>query len=212
MHLVMFDVDGTLVESTGFDTECFVQSIESVLNISVERDWSRYRHVTDRGILDEIISKFGLVEQKGSMRDTVKADFIARIAEHIAQNEIRQVAGAADFIACLREKDDVVLSIATGGWKETTILKLNAAGINVSGIPIASASDHYDRTEIMKIAEKLADTRHIKSRTYFGDGVWDKEASALLGYNFVLVGCRTEHSQQICDFRQADKALRFIGV
>lgn len=56
MNLVMFDIDGTLVESYDFDASCFVQAVQNVLDICIDTDWSKYVHVTDSGILDEIIS------------------------------------------------------------------------------------------------------------------------------------------------------------
>ena len=55
MHLVMFDIDGTLVHSYDFDEECYVEAVEEVLGCAVNSDWSKYQHVTDSGILDEII-------------------------------------------------------------------------------------------------------------------------------------------------------------
>lgn len=59
MHLVLFDIDGTLVESCDFDTTCFQAAIKDVLGVSIDPDWSRYRHVTDSGILSEVVEGLG---------------------------------------------------------------------------------------------------------------------------------------------------------
>jgi hypothetical protein len=55
MHLVMFDIDGTLTETMKVDEECFVRSLAEVCSFTeVETDWSSYKHATDSGIFHEI--------------------------------------------------------------------------------------------------------------------------------------------------------------
>ena len=57
MHLIVFDVDGTLVESDEFDGVLYAKAVRDVLDIDVDEDWSSYRHVTDSGILEEILDR-----------------------------------------------------------------------------------------------------------------------------------------------------------
>ena len=41
MHLVMFDIDGTLTETMKVDEECFVRSFEDVFGfVNIDTDWS----------------------------------------------------------------------------------------------------------------------------------------------------------------------------
>ena len=70
MHLVMFDIDGTLIESSDFDTECFRAAVKDVLKIPV--DTKNYRHVTDSGILRQIIAALHLQEDHESIIASVK--------------------------------------------------------------------------------------------------------------------------------------------
>ncbi len=50
MHLVMFDIDGTLTETMKVDEECYVRSLAEVCGFTdVETDWSSYTHATDSG-------------------------------------------------------------------------------------------------------------------------------------------------------------------
>jgi len=39
MHLVMFDIDDTLVDSAGFDGELYAAAVESELGFAVDRNW-----------------------------------------------------------------------------------------------------------------------------------------------------------------------------
>src|SRR5947208_3890000 len=57
MHLVMFDIDGTLTETVKVDEECFVRSFKDVFGfIDVDTDWSHYPHTTDSGIFHDIFT------------------------------------------------------------------------------------------------------------------------------------------------------------
>ena len=40
MHLVMFDIDGTLVDSAGFNAKLYVEAVRGVLNVDIDSDWN----------------------------------------------------------------------------------------------------------------------------------------------------------------------------
>ncbi len=50
------------------------------------------------------------------------------------------------------------------------------------------------------------------SRTYFGDGAWDKRACAELGYRFIAIGRKVEHDVRFDDFRDRDAVLACLGL
>ena len=212
LNLVMFDIDGTLVKSYDIDEDCFTSAIEEVLGVSVNGDWQSYAHITDSGILNQIITEHGLSQRREEIHSQIKSKFVEKIQESIDDNKLSAVPGAPEFISRLQARDDVTVTIATGGWYESAVLKLNAVGIDHADIPIASSSDHYSRAEIMKIAEKKGGADSYQTRTYFGDADWDKEASSALGYNFILVGNRVKHDQMIEDFNALDDVIRFLDL
>lgn len=212
MHLVMFDIDGTLVESYDFDSECYKLAVFDVLGVKVNSDWGQYQHVTDAGILSEIIESQSLQNEYESIFTEVKKHFILRVRKYISNHKVWAIAGASDFLSMLASRGDVKISLATGGWSETARMKLEAAGIKCSDIPIASSCDHYSRIEIMRVAEARSGEHRFKSKTYFGDGSWDKKASKSLNYNFVAVGSRITSSKSIHDYSDSQAVLRCIGL
>ncbi|WP_160173699.1 HAD hydrolase-like protein [Nitrincola sp. A-D6] len=167
MNLVLFDIDGTLVESYDFDTECFQAAVEDVLGVTVGPDWSRYKHVTDSGILAEVIDELDLKSDADRITTEVKEQFVSRVADYIACHDVAPISGAHEFLSQLIARENVTVAFATGGWSESARMKLVAAGINFSSIPLVSSSDHYSRTEIMRLAEKTAGIKHLDSITYF---------------------------------------------
>jgi phosphoglycolate phosphatase-like HAD superfamily hydrolase len=208
----MFDIDGTLVESNDFDSECYQAAIQDVLDTLIDTNWDKYKHVTDSGILNQIIDELHLQNDRDLIITSVKERFLHRVSTYLTKHEVSPIRGAPGLLNRLRDREDVKVAMATGGWLESAKLKLGAVGIDVRGIPIASSSDHFSRIEIMKIAELRAGIGQYESRTYFGYSPWDLRASKALGYNFVLVGNRIDYDRSIPDFIAADDVLASIGL
>lgn len=207
----MFDIDGTLLQSEHFDGQCYQQAIFEVLGQPLDTDWTRYEHVSDSGILDQHLRELGLESGHDAIKADVKRLFSAKIARHLEREPARPIAGAVEFIRRLRGIENSSLCIATGGWRETALLKLASASIDVDGLPLASASDHYSRIEIMKIAATQAGGKLEQPWVYFGDGEWDQQACAALGFDFVAVGHRISHKNQIADFSDVAQAMSYLG-
>lgn len=212
MNHLMFDVDGTLVESYEFDERLFMDSVKEVTGITLINDWETYPDVTDRGILKTFIERQLPGFALSNLEESVKEVFVSKVREYLIDHPATEVNGAIAFINSLRERKDVVLSIATGGWGETAIAKLESAGFNIEGIPLASSNEHHSRIEIMNLAKFKAINDSDVPLTYFGDAEWDKSACAELGVNLIIVGDRAEHHQSIADFNEIETALEFAGV
>jgi phosphoglycolate phosphatase-like HAD superfamily hydrolase len=215
LHLIMFDIDGTLVNSSGFDEVCYLKAAQNVLDVDISSNWEEYSFATDAGILDEAIKRYNVLGDKSHIQQKFKQVFVRLISEYIATNpeSVLEIKGAARFIKYLLNLENVKVAIATGGWEETAKLKLKAANVNVNGCAFASSSDHYNRTEIMKMAESRTSNNVLfESKTYFGDATWDKEASNFLNYRFILVGNRIKHEIQIEDFQDKEGILSILNL
>jgi len=212
MYLVMFDLDGTLVNSSSFQDDLFSKAIQEIIKQPIDTDWTKFKHVTDSGILDEVIDRNGLEADRQNIHHEVKSIFMNNVKLHISRNPVTEVTGASAFFGLLRQRNDIVCAIATGGWEETAKLKLESAGIDFSGASFASAADDISRTGIMRLAEKKCSVNKFTSKTYFGDAIWDQKASQELGYNFVLVGNKINHSPQVMDYTKGSQILELIGL
>ncbi len=97
--------------------------------------------------------------------------------------------GVVALLARLNSLPETGVAIATGDWRETTSFKLAAAGIDVSGYPMATSSDCSRRSEIIQLAATRAG-RSMNDVIYVGDGVWDFRACCKLGVRFIGTGTR----------------------
>ena len=77
-HLVMFDIDGTLVDSARVDSRLYVRAVRETLGgeIYIDETWRPYAHVTDSGILDEILVQHRFREPLDALRAEVKRRFV----------------------------------------------------------------------------------------------------------------------------------------
>ncbi len=216
MHLVVFDVDGTLVESEDFDDILYARAIRTALEIDVDEDWSRYRHQTDSGILNEVLDRNGIKGDRSLAHASVRRDLIALVAGYLADRggRLPEVPGARAFVNRLAAWPEVVIGIATGGWQETAAMKLRAIGLDPDTLNLASGSDAESRVEIMRTAaERTLAGRSAERKTYFGNRPWDREASRRLGWHFIGIGPDVEHGTRFDDFLQEQvirEALRLL--
>ena len=194
MNLVMFDIDGTLTQTFAVDSDCYVQAVAEVSGLSaISTDWAAYRHTTDSGILDEIYrTRLERSPSEGEIQ-AVRELFIRKLRQAASRSStaFAMVNGARELIRRLMDGGHAV-SLASGGWRDSALMKLATAELQFDGMPAAFADDALSRGEIMLCSYRRACAVHgvaeFDDVVYVGDGVWDAKASRLLGYHFVGVG------------------------
>lgn len=170
------------------DVKLYFSSINKILGpVKLRESLDDYDHVTDSGILMQLLSDNGHSPDP-EMLALIKADFVEQVRRHIETvGPFSAIDGAVRFFEDVRRSDGTQVAIATGGWRESALLKLASAGFDVNGIPLASSDDSPSRVEIMRTAlEMIGD--EFESITYFGDALWDERACSILDWDFVPVG------------------------
>jgi len=188
VHAVVFDIDGTLLQSAAVDDALYKNAVRSVLRDARIRPCiDDYDFVSDSGILSQILAD-NAVSDDPEIVAAIKTRFVELLKAHISgHGPFPEIPGARDFLRKIGDSSNHAAAMATGGWRESALLKLDTAGFGEFGYPIATSDDAYDRKEIMRIAVSyLGDS--FSSITYYGDGPWDRDASLELGWNFVAVG------------------------
>jgi phosphoglycolate phosphatase-like HAD superfamily hydrolase len=191
MHLVVFDIDGTLTDTNQVDGDCYWRAVCEVFGLAaVQPDWSDFRHVTDVGIARELCERhLGRVAGSSDI-DALRRRFVAILELALAAGEpvSYQIPGAAAILFLLRTSRDFAVALATGGFQASARLKLSRAGLFDDAIPLATYDDAISREQIMRIAADRAAEQHASGFariTFVGDGLWDLEAARNLGWDFV---------------------------
>jgi beta-phosphoglucomutase-like phosphatase (HAD superfamily) len=198
MNLAIFDIDGTLIDSNAVDNACFLASLGTSSDAT---DWSDYPHHTDRGLTREFLRRKWSRDPVESEITHHRAAFMEALRARItALDEIRGAKAFIEFL-CKRGWE---ISLATGAWSESALLKLNAAGFPPT-LPLACCDAWPSREEIVlgAIAGRRCDRIVV-----FGDGWWDVRAARNLKLPFIGVGGAAEGAaESIADFSDAEGVL-----
>jgi phosphoglycolate phosphatase-like HAD superfamily hydrolase len=195
MHLVMFDLDGTLVDSNAIDSECYLQALVEVFGFDldkIDRNWANYPHVTDAGILHALCHKE--LERQPHLTELIsyRQRFLELLELAIGDRPLPQIAGARNILERLNAEDNYAIALATGAWQQTALFKLERAGLVGLISAIACSDDAHARVDIMQCAYDRALLAYQQSKfdtvTYIGDGIWDGIASRQLDYHFIGIG------------------------
>ena len=190
MQLVMFDVDGTLVDGT-IDTKCFLQAFRDVCGFTeVDAEWAHYTNATDAGVYSEVF-EFHHGRMPSLHETTMFREHLFKLFREAArQSPFPPIPGAAEMLAMLNRCDEYRVTIATGCWRESARIKMASAGMDYGAYPSASADDAFERATIIQLAMQRAVNRYgvFHRNLYVGDGVWDARACCALGIPFVGIG------------------------
>ena len=188
----IFDIDGTLVESSGFEDDLYIAAVRDVLGeVCIRRAWNTYRHVTDSGILRQIMEE-NRIRGEDRIRE-VRFRFGDKASQYLRNGgKCNPIVGAIGLIDELRAAPGFAVGFATGGWGHTARMKLEHAGFNLEHAVLASSDDGLERTAIMR---KCLDILEAKGKSfqrivYVGDAEWDVRATGELGWHFIGVGPR----------------------
>lgn len=193
--LVVFDVDGTLTDTTEVDADCFVGAMADTFGIEeVDTDWSQYTSCTDAAILEDLVRDRLGWEVSAEERTSFIAAVAARLerVQITAPHRYRPIAGARETLERLRQDPTWDVAVATGAWGESAQRKLRYSGVAAEDLPFASSSDSPSRDEVVRLAIERA--RKIYGRQGYnrlvavGDGIWDVWTARSLGLGFVGVG------------------------
>ncbi len=191
MNLLIFDVDGTLVQSVArADSKCFATTYEHIYKKTFPTiDWHQFPHVTDTTILQTVIQDhFGR-----TVLDNEIQVFEQKYMELLRHNRrerphyFSEVAGARAMLHRLLSLPDTLVAIATGGWRKTAHIKMQHVGIPSQAFWVSGADGKTTREAI--IEETLTVAHRIEKRfrkiIYIGDAPWDVTTTRNMQLDFV---------------------------
>ncbi|WP_162263072.1 HAD family hydrolase [Legionella cincinnatiensis] len=199
-NLIVFDIDGTLIHYIDCETTAYVESINSVIGIDkISTKWDDYSYSTESGILSEIFFQSLQREPKNTEQCSIKDRYISYLSASFKHNpnSLKCIPGARDVFDMAKQINWDV-AIATGGWYESAVMKLDTVGIPYHNTPMAHADDHFERKDIIMTAVSRAQHFYNKNNyhniIYVGDRLWDLKATQALKIDFIGVG---EHLKTI---------------
>ena len=170
MHLVLWDIDGTLVR-TPHGRQAFDRALTRLLGSSAPSyDGVAFAGRTDPQIAADVLAAVGAdVSHLPTLLSHAEEE-LASVAVETMQAEGRVLPGVTSVLAALAARDDVVQSVLTGNTAANAAIKLAAFGLDrwLDASIGAYGSDDADRRRLVPVA--VARARAL--RGFDGSDVW----------------------------------------
>ena len=187
--VVVFDVDGTLIDGKERDLHCLNQAIEQVAGLDADETfWRTIEEFTGRAIVREVARLINM-DYSEDFETRIRRQYLANLRKECPHKGEVFVPrpGVKEFLELLRSSPVFGIAIATGEFSEVSRFKLASSGTDIRGIPFATGSDEERRKDIINLAVKKAGY-DISDAVYVGDGLWDLKACEQLGIPFIGTG------------------------
>lgn len=171
MRLILFDIDGTLINSSRIGRAALGRAMQAVYGTAGALETYEFAGKTDRRIVRELLLAEGwagaAIEERLAELDEQMG---AAGRELFTPHAIWSCPGVPALLDALDQRDDVMLALLTGNIRHTVALKLSAAGIDPTRfVAGAYGSDSLDRDDLFAIA--LARTEMATGRRFVGADV-----------------------------------------
>jgi phosphoglycolate phosphatase len=159
MRLVLFDIDGTLLNSGGVGRASMQRALAEVFGSPGNPSY-RYDGKTDKQIVRDTMRLEGHSDEHiDSRMETLIGLYLDGLRTGVKSGEfhVRPLDGVVELLDALEARKDVVLGLLTGNVEPGARVKLSAAGIDPDRFRInAFGSDHELRPQLPAIAQRRA--------------------------------------------------------
>jgi phosphoglycolate phosphatase-like HAD superfamily hydrolase len=196
-RVLLWDVDGTLVNTGGHGAAVFDLALEGVLGVRPEAP-VRMSGKTDPQIVREYLSDMG-IEETPELVEAVLLRLVIDLAAVAATGELaaggRACPGAAAILAEIANDPTVLSTLVTGNVYSNAVVKLATFGLDkwLDLTVGAYGSDHHDRTSLVplalsRVAEQTGWQVDSNQVWVIGDTPRDLDCARAAGVQCLLVG------------------------
>jgi phosphoglycolate phosphatase len=159
MRLVLFDIDGTLLNSEGLGRASMRLALGSIFG-SPGNPAYRYDGKTDKQIVRDVMRLEGHSDEHiDSRMEKLIEIYLEGLRDGVESGKfnVRPLDGVVELLDALEPREDVVLGLLTGNVETGARTKLRAAGIDPDRFRVnAFGSDHEHRPELPAVAQRRA--------------------------------------------------------
>lgn len=191
--LVLFDIDGTLVDCGKAAGKCFSAAFEKAFGVRCPIFAAEeVSGLTDAAILMEVVRRLNLAPYDfDRRRDLVFEIYAQNLAEKLALCPARALPGAAEAIERVRSIPGCTTGLLTGSTEATARVKLETAGIGFEQFVCGAYSEDGEFREALPPAARGRFAklfgREPKTTILIGDTPRDVQAALATGCEFIGV-------------------------
>ncbi len=168
MKIILFDIDGTILQTNGAGTRAANRAFENIYGISEAMTRIDAAGKTDHIILQEIFMNELNRDFSQEEAEELYKLYIPFLEEETGKSETTVMPGIPKLLENLSKRDDMALGVATGNIEQGAWIKLKSAGLdhhfNFGGF---GSDSHIREQLIRKALERAKD--HIEENTKIKD-------------------------------------------
>jgi phosphoglycolate phosphatase len=203
-RLVLFDIDGTLLDAGGTAARAFRAALEEVFGTSGKRNGYSFAGKTDPQIARDLLGAAGIeAERIEAGLGRAWELYLERLRVECVPARVRLHAGVEPLVRRLDRAPEAALGLLTGNLRGGAETKLRAAGLEFERFVVgAYGSDHGDRRELPSIAIDRAERRlgrrfAGKEVVVIGDTPHDIACGEHLGVRTIAVATGTYSAAEL---------------
>jgi phosphoglycolate phosphatase len=223
-RLLLFDIDGTLINSGGAGVEALKVALKERFGIDDDLDDIEFAGMTDSGIVKNILNKHKIPANPENIAAFLDS-YVHFLPDELPRRKGHLLPGILELLNKLKSRSHVVLALLTGNVSRGAQLKLGHYGVWHFFEFGAFADDHHDRNELGSFACARAKEKHGRDFVaaeidVIGDTPRDIACGKALGARTIAVATGScsreklaEHRPDILidDFSDVDRLILTLG-
>lgn len=185
MRFILFDIDGTLIDSGGAGTRSLNHAFRERFGMDYAFEGISMAGKTDTQILKEALAKYEISSDNGIIPEIMNL-YLKYLAAEVDNPHRHMKPGVWSLLETLKKNDGVRLGLLTGNIERGARLKLDPFNLNGFFALGAFGSDDEDRNNLLSIAMKKYESVYNAAIDYedcvvIGDTPKDVECSKPFG-------------------------------
>ena len=223
--VVLFDIDGTLLDMRGAGRRSFVRALKTIFGWDDDIQYINFAGNTDLNVLLQVAEHHGVELAIEDQRRFFRQ--IPRELEQTAKDaQLVLYPGVKNLLETLTARKDVMLGLVTGNVEACATIKLRQFDLHGHFVLGAFGDDHADRGDIARLAlrrvrDRLEPGRKIGGLFLIGDTPFDIAAAksihatsiAVATGKFDVSALRTAGADHaLADLSDTNQVLRLLGL
>jgi phosphoglycolate phosphatase-like HAD superfamily hydrolase len=186
VRLILFDIDGTLVDCSGQTRAPFAAALREVYGETGDIDRYEFSGKTDPRIVYDLLTGAGRAPEEVLERVPAVHDrYVEKLDATLDAARVRVLPGVRELLDALAARHDVALGLLTGNWRRGAGIKLARRGLDRYFAFGAFGDGVLDRDELPPVARARA--REALGRDFA------PEATLVVGDSPLDVACARAH-------------------